>query len=416
MDGTNKTNKFLALWIVIPTFFSYSAYFFPKALKAFLIAPAGLFTISMFFYLAFVFLRRPRIQSIPEMRYIVMLLVILCIGVLYTNAPNYGISKIFILYTWIILFLFYGLIIVNNFEIYAKASVFCGIIFVLLLFGKYGNPISFLQSMQGETLRLGIEEDTGMYGGLNPIWVGRYLGFIFLMALFIVKKKSRNLLLYGFMVILFLYMVASGSKGPIISLVGGCLILFANDKVSVNIRTIFLLILVFAALFFLLYAIDFFSTPFYINRFSRGSTSAVDREGLIELALNFSGILIFLFGTGTGNFGYVIKHADARFYPHNIVVELFYENGIISLIVLALMYISVIKCYRLIFKSRKLQMLCALVVYFVLNSMFSGDLLSNEYFFIFFILFHLEKLMMQKTEQLEMELEQLNPDTAGRLK
>jgi hypothetical protein len=51
-------------------------------------------------------------------------------------------------------------------------------------------------------------------------------------------------------------------------------------------------------------------------------------------------------------------------------------------------------------------MLFALFIYFALNSMFSGDLLGNEYFFIFFMLFHFEKLMMRKTEQLEMQLEQ----------
>ncbi len=413
MHGINKANKFLAFWIAIPTFFSYSAYFFPKSLQTFVIAPLGLFVFSMFFYMAFVFLRRPRIQSIPEIKYIVILLVILCVGLLYTNAPNYGISKIIILYTWIVLFLFYGLIIINNFEVYIKASVLCGFFFVLLLFNKYGDPISFLQSMQGETLRLGIEEDTGKYGGLNPIWVGRYLGFLFLMTLFVVKKKSRNLLLYGFMLILFLYMVASGSKGPIISLVCGCLILFANDKISVNIKVIFFLILIFAALYLLLYAIDFFSTSFYVTRFSGNSPSAGEREDLIDIALKFSGIVTFLFGTGTGNFGYVIKHTDARFYPHNIVVELYYENGIISLIILALIYISVIKDYTLIFKSKKLRMLCALLIYFTMNSMFSGDLPSNEYFFIFYILFHLEKLIMQETEQLEMELEQFNLHTPG---
>ena len=88
------------------------------------------------------------------------------------------------------------------------------------------------------------------------------------------------------------------------------------------------------------------------------------------------------------------------------MVELYVENGIISLIVLALMYTSVIRNYRLIFESRKLRMLFALFIYFALNSMFSGDLLGNEYFFIFFMLFHFEKLMMRKTEQLEMQLEQ----------
>jgi len=416
MNGISKANKFLALWITIPTFFSYSAYFFPKALKAFFIAPVGLFLISMLFYIAIIFLRRPRIQSIPEIRYLIMLLVTLFMGLLYTNAPNYGFRKIFILYTWVVLFFLYGAVIVNNFELYVKASVFCGIIFVLLLFAKYGDPISFFKSMQGETLRLGVEEDSGEYAGLNPIWVARYLGFLFLITLFILKKNSRNLFLYGYMLMLFLYMLTSGSKGPIVALVCGCLIFFANDKISVNVKTIFFLILVFGALILLLNTIDFFSSSFYINRFSGKSSSAEEREGLISVAFKFSGIVSFLFGTGTGNFGYLMHHRDERAYPHNIVAELYFENGIIALIILVLIYISIIKEYTLIFKSKKLRMLFALFIYFALNSMFSGDLFGNEYFFIFFILFHFEKLMIQKTEQLEMQLQQFSAGTTAYLK
>ena len=418
MDGINKTNKFLAFWIAIPTFFSYSAFFFPIALKAFLIAPAGLFTISMLFYISFAFVRRPKIHSIPEIRYLIMLLVVLCIGLLYTNAPNYGFSKILILYTWIILFFLYAPVIVNNYELYAKVSVFCGAVFLILLYSRCGDPISFFKSMQvqGEVVRLGFEQDSDSYGGLNPIWIARYLGFLFLMALFITKKKSRNLFLYGYMLVLFLYMITAGSKGPIIALLGGCVIFFANENISVNVKTIFFLILIFSAFILLLNAIDFFSSSFFIERYSGKNTSAEEREVLIDVALQFSGIVSFLFGTGTGNFGYVINHKDARRYPHNILAELYFENGIISLVILALIYISVLKYHKLIFKSRKLRMLVATFVYFGLNSMFSGDLLANEYFFIFFILFHFKKLMIQKTEKLEMQLEQFNPDIAAYLK
>lgn len=419
MVGVNKTNRFLAFWIAVPTFFSYSAFFFPRVLKTFLIAPAGMFTISVLFYLAFVFLRRPRIQSVPEIRYIIILFAILCMGLLYTNAINYGSEKILVLYTWIILFFLYAPIIVNNFEIYAKASIPLGIIFLLLLYSRCGDPISFFRSMQvqGEVVRLGFEQESDSYGGLNPIWIARYLGFLFLLTLFIVRKQSKNLfLLYGYMLLLFLYMVTAGSKGPIIALLGGVLVYFLNEKVSVNVKTVFFLILVFAALILLLNAIDFFSSQFFIERFSGKSTSAEEREDFIDLGLQFSGIVSFLFGTGTGNFGYMIYHKDVREYPHNIAIELFFENGIISLVILVLMYTSVLRYFRLIFKSKKLRMLFALFIYFGLNSMFSGDLLGNEYFFIFFMLFHFEKLMMQETEQLEMRLEQFSPGTGAGLK
>jgi O-antigen ligase len=407
MGVISKTNKFLAFWIALPTFFSYSAYFFPKALKSFVIAPIGLFLISVLLYVILVFLQKPKIKSIPEAKYLVLLLVILSIGLVHTNALSYGYSKLTILYTWIILFFLYGFIIVNNFETFVQGSIFCGLLFMFFLFKEYGDPISFFRSMQGETLRLGINEEYGKYA-LNPIWIARYLGYIFLLTLFIVKKKY-SALLYAFLLLLFLYMVTSGSKGPIVALVCACLVFFADSKAAVNVKTIFILILIAAGLILLLSAVDFFSSSFYINRFTQQSSSAEGREFLMDKAFHFYDIPSFLFGAGTGNFGYLVNHHDERAYPHNIVAELFYENGIVSLIILGLIYFSVIKKYKQIFKYQQLRLLFAVFVYFALNSMFSGDLYSNEYFFIFFILFHCEDLMIKKTEILDQQLYQTEP-------
>ncbi len=415
MNSVSKANRFLASWIAIVTFFSYSAYFFPKAIKIFFIAPIGLFVISILFYVSLVFLRRPRIDSFAEVRYIILLLLVLSFGLLYTNAPNYGFEKILVLYTWIVLFFVYGNVIVNNFEQFVKVSVLFGIVFVLLLLSRFGDPISFFRSMQGETLRLGYEMDTGMNSGLNPIWAARYLGYIFLLLLIYVREKPRNLFLYGYMLALILYIVTAGSKGPVIALFGGCFVFFANEKLSVNLKTLFYIVLVLAVLILILNGIDFFSSQFFIDRFSGKSTSAEEREGLMEVAFHYFGAFSFLFGTGTGNFGYMIYHRDVREYPHNIVVELYIENGIFAIIILALIYISVLKYYRMIFKSTKLRMLFAMFIYFGLNSMFSGDLLGNEYFFIFFMLFHFERKMIQKTEQLELQLEQFNSGSTAYL-
>lgn len=413
MDDINKANKFLAFWIAIPTFFNYAAYFFPKSLKLFFLAPQGMFVFSIIFYLAFVFLRRPKIPSIPEMRYLIMLLVILCVGLLYTNAINYGSEKIIVLYTWITLFFLYAPIIVNNFEVYVKASLLCGAVFLLLLFTSFGDPISFFKSMQGEVFRLGYDVGAEEYGGLNPIWIARYLGFLFILALFIVKKRSSNFFIYGYMLLLFLYMITAGSKGPIVAMIGGSIVFLASENISSSLKTLFFIALIIVILVLLLNTVDFFSSQFFIDRFSSKSTSAEEREEFIDLALHFFGVLSFLFGTGTGNFGYLAYHRDTREYPHNIVVELYFENGVISLVLLTLIYISVIKNYRLISKSPKMRLLFAMFIYFALNSMFSGDLLGNEYFFIFFMLFHFEKLMIKETEQFELQLNQSNSDSSA---
>ena len=402
MFGIKKSNIFLAIWVTLPTFFSYASYFFPRPLKVFLIAPAGLFTLSVLFYFVLSFLPKPKFNFIPETRILIALFVILVFGLLYTHAFTYGTNKIVFLSTWVILFYVYSSVIVNNFRTFAKGSLFCGIVFLFLLFSEFGDPISFFKSMQGETIRLGIEQE-GVFT-LNPIWVARYLGFLFLMALYLLDIKRGKNLLYAYLLLLFLYMITSGSKGPIYALIGACMIYFASSKMSVNIKSISIFVAIFAGMFLLLNAMDFFSSSFYISRFSERSSSGLEREGYIDAAFQFRGIFSFLFGTGTGNFGFFLNQRDLRAYPHNITAELFYENGAVALFVLFLMYYSVFKKHALILKHKELRLLCANFFYFGLNSMFSGDLFSNEYFFIFFILFHCEVMMIKRAEKIEILL------------
>jgi len=40
----------------------------------------------------------------------------------------------------------------------------------------------------------------------------------------------------------------------------------------------------------------------------------------------------YIIGEGTGNFGFLFYGSDVQAYPHNIFVELFYENGVIGLL------------------------------------------------------------------------------------
>ncbi|MFT3705704.1 MAG: hypothetical protein QM802_25265 [Agriterribacter sp.] len=311
-------------------------------------------------------------------------------------------NKIVFLYTWIVLFYMYASVIVNNFRTFIKANLFCGVFFLGLLFSEFGDPISFFRSMQGETIRLGIEQD-GVFV-LNPIWIARYLGYLFLLALYMLDIKKWKYLLYAYLLCLFLYMITSGSKGPIYALIGGCMIYFASSKMSENVKSIAIFVGIGVGMFLLLSALDFFSSSFYINRFSGKSSSGIEREGLVDVAVQFRGVFSFFFGTGTGNFGYLLNSRDVRGYPHNILAELYCENGVVSIAVIVAMYYSVIKKHVIILKYKELRLLCANFFYFGLNSMFSGDLFSNEYFFVFFILFHFEAMMIKKAEKMEMVL------------
>jgi hypothetical protein len=393
MSGLYKTNKFLAVWIAIPIFLSYSVYFFPMNLKS-LLSPIVMTSFSSVLYIVLVFLVKPRLNFVPELWVLIFFFVILFLGLIYTNATGYGLDKITILYAWILVFYFYGYILVNNFNVFLTASLFTGFLFLFFLFQKFGDPISFFNSMQGETVRLG-------EAGLNPIWVARYLGFLFLLAIFYMHNNKRNIIIYAYLTCLFLYMITSGSKGPIVSLIGGCAVYFADSKLASNIKSLVIFLVIAALLIALLNSIDFFTSQFFISRFSGKSTSGQEREELIEQAIKFRTIPSFFFGNGTGNFGFFMLKSDTRLYPHNIIAELYYENGVVGVSIVAFMFYTVIRKYALILKYRSLRMMAALFFYFALNAFFSGDLSANEYFFISFILVHYEAKILTTQEQYE---------------
>ncbi|MFT3947230.1 MAG: O-antigen ligase family protein [Agriterribacter sp.] len=402
MFGKYKIDRFLAAWIAIPLFFHHAHYFFPDSIKP-ILSPFIMIYVSIFLFAVLVFIPNPRLSFVKELQILLLFFLILVIGLTYTNAIGYGSSKIAILYLWIFVYYIYGFIIVNNFDVFIKISFFTGAVFLFLLYQKFGDPISFFQSMQGEIVRLGVTEDSsGKYiFALNPIWVARYLGLLFLLALSVVHKGKRNYIIYAYMVCLFLYMITSGSKGPIIALLGGCAIFLADNKLANNMKYIFTFLVLVAGLLLLLDFIDFFSSSFFIARFSGESSSGTEREELIDMALRYRGIPGFLFGNGTGDFGYLMNRTDKRLYPHNIFAELYYENGIVGVSIIIIMMYTVFKKFAIIFRHRTLKLICAIFVYYALNTMFSGDLGANQFFFIFFILLHFEIKLVEKEEMLQ---------------
>ena len=66
---------------------------------------------------------------------------------------------------------------------------------------------------------------------------------------------------------------------------------------------------------------------------------------------------------------------NQRFYPHNIVLELLVEFGLLPTL-LTLIYAG-----QLLIKSK--SMYKYIFLYFIVNSMFSGDLILNEYIYFY---------------------------------
>ena len=97
------------------------------------------------------------------------------------------------------------------------------------------------------------------------------------------------------------------------------------------------------------------------------------RLELLQL-LNFTDLLT-VYGNGLGSWGPMILGLQERHYPHNIIIEILFELGILGLI-------FSIYLFRYLFNWKTLYLSNSLAIYFFLLSMSSGDIPGNNFLFL----------------------------------
>lgn len=304
-----------------------------------------------------------------------LLLIFLC----FVNSDflDYSVYKFFMLILKFSTLFLIPFLLIKNIE-----DTFKGIIFTLLFFVFVSFVFSFkLFGQYDINTRLEI-------GIFNPIWISRAIFECLLIGLVFLKMK-RFWLIPLFIICVYISFSA-GSKGPILSFLI-CFLIYnfrqglRNKKIKYFILV--LLILFGSVLYFFPWDIIDQNSYLY-QRFlvavPDGSSEHIMEESRIVVWPKVLNLLFnqdiwpFLFGNGLGNFGsfYFGYPYNERFYPHNFILEVFVEFGaIILLLVLFLFY----KFYRNSNSGFKL-----LFLYFFINSMFSGDLLLNEYLIFYF--------------------------------
>lgn len=222
------------------------------------------------------------------------------------------------------------------------------------------------------------------FGIFNPIWISRAIFECLLIGLiFLNLKKIWLFVLFSLCIFI---SFTSGSKGPIFSFLITFLFYYYKSH-SVN-KFKFFLIFSFISLSFYFLIFQLIDKSSYIyQRFlvavPEGSSKLIFEESRVvvwpkTLMLIFQqNAFPFFFGNGLGEFGtfYFGYPISFRFYPHNLFLELFVEFGFIFF--LLVLFFSL----KIIFKSD--SKFKYFFVYFLLNSMFSGDLLLNEYLFFY---------------------------------
>ena len=356
------------------------------------------------------------------------------IGLAWTAAPEYGGEK---MKSFLLANLFFYFCATALWPIWSTRQGLDRFIRAGILFGG-------IVAAAGAAVALGFNHEllTGTLGslhdapagrlawlGFNSIWLARILAAWCLLLLWGISRKQVEPLPGGILVVVGLALVIrTGSRGPLAALLLsplGLLLLppYRPLRDSAHRRVVarraFRLLPVFGWIAIIIVMLLLFlpaeqkatllavvlrspiGTVLSSDRVGEGMASlfgdhlftdrsSLFRKGLIESALTHMRDSLPV-GSGSGGFAALLFGRDFRIYPHNIELELLFENGWIGLL-LFLMFLALI--YRL---ARKLAVGCStsaiatagststvrwlwvLFTMALLNGQVSGDLSGNEH-------------------------------------
>ena len=234
------------------------------------------------------------------------------------------------------------------------------------------------------------DNDQGRLSGnsiLNPITVGHVAAsalLINLLYLFQWKKVNKNsfLLIAMFSLTSLLGLIFAASRGPILAFVISILTyLVILKKIS------FRFLIIISTIFFLLgpiilhYSSKFgfaFSSRMHLDYKNTDSKSTEVRVFLWEKGIN-----IFIENPILGK-----STTTDQGYPHNFYIELLMSTGLVGLIIYLVPFIKALKNIPNHIKSENLYMkwLGLLFIQYLIGSLFSGTIYSNDFYWMFFAL------------------------------
>ena len=329
-------------------------------------------------------------------------------SLLWSQAMTYGVEKLINILLVIIAFSCCAASLAKNFSFFIKINIFLFILYNINLYLEYGF-IGQLAEQLGTRFRLGWNDEGSAY---NPISIARYLTFgyiniaIYWFFLKPIKYSFTNLstriLVLATFSISLVYLFLSGTKTPILA-IGLTTFLFlvlnVNIKNKIRIGILFspLILILFAAGSFNLFknSMNESQVRFIEYRFFSPQTAIDDRGLQAERAIEHIDWINFIVGSGGGDYGALFTNKDTRDYPHNILLEVLYENGILflSALILAIFYIL-----KLLHKENRLIILylSSVFIFYFINSLFSGDLIANNILFGFlFLLLNIKRYPLE---------------------
>tara|TARA_B100000900_G_C20586598_1_gene719847 strand:- start:142 stop:1275 length:1134 start_codon:yes stop_codon:yes gene_type:complete len=329
--------------------------------------------------------------SIPSYLFVVIILLII---LPFTVSNFLTISKSSLKFTFYVFFIWILSSIIYTPSVIASQDKFIYILYLIIipviiiefffLFSKTSNIE--IKTLEAHLLRYSYvliwfiffayllfrtEDAGGRYslpGIDNVIWLSRYVGMLLLIILCCDKFKKSNSILYGLSTIIgIILLLGIGSRQSFFAVLIVFLIKQSNfvSKKKMFFQTIG--IVFFIAIGYLLVGGYVFETNFY---------SIYARLDLYNLFVDYD--FDYLIGSGIGsyslNFG-----KDVIFYPHNIFLELFFENGLIGVLLFCLILYFFIS-------PLKNNIISYLVIYYFIVSLVSSDIPGNNNLFILLFL------------------------------
>ena len=261
-------------------------------------------------------------------------------------------------------------------------------------------------SLIGLLVVLNSSDRLSVLGG-GPIVFARWMN-IGLIILFFIKQSSINKKSILLMLFFLVLSLAAGSRGPVFSLAITFAVYF-----FLNFQKVFLRVLFFS---FLIASIAFFSgintsilgigkTERLVTKDNRSKNAR-----MVFASRSFDLMSHYPLGVGLGNWQvyankikptHLLKHQ----YPHNLVLEIFAELGIISGILFLILLLKILFYnYKKMYLNKNNEhsfypLLFYLQFYLIINSFFSGSLNDSRLLFVVMAMSLIETPLILKAKK-----------------
>ena len=311
---------------------------------------------------------------------------------LYFDYDTFGFEKYF---NFIFIVIPLVIIVIETFK-YNDVRIFFKILlgFIIVL------------SLIGLLVVLNSSDRLSVLGG-GPIVFARWMN-IGLIILFFIKQSSINKKSILLMLFFLVLSLAAGSRGPVFSLAITFAVYF-----FLNFQKVFLRVLFFS---FLIASIAFFSgintsilgigkTERLVTKDNRSKNAR-----MVFASRSFDLMSHYPLGVGLGNWQvyankikptHLLKHQ----YPHNLVLEIFAELGIISGILFLILLIKILVYnYKKMYLNKNNEhsfypLLFYLQLYLISNSFFSGSLNDSRLLFVVMAMSLIETSLILKAKK-----------------